>query len=531
MAQGDVKQTVKDTADIVGFISQYTSLIPSGRKMKGLSPFTNEKTPSFFVDPDSGFYYCFSSQKGGDIFSFVQEAEGVGFREALKIVADYAGIDIKSNNEFSNKSSNTPLYQALEIAQSVYQKNITPEIRKSIHSRGITEDSIQEWGIGYAPDSWNILCSNQMQNREEYVTSGLCIQKEKSVYDRFRDRVMFPFYDTQGRIIGFSGRAVKSTDSAKYINSPESPLFNKSTYLYGLNRARSVIRKSNAAMIVEGPIDAIMAHQAGFKFTVATSGTAATKEHLSQIQRLSNRLIIAFDGDSAGVRATLRVISIGLSINMDMKIAVLPKDTDPADIIIKDSESFRKIVRNALSTFEYLFYYITQTYGDKNEDLLRGVREVIIPIIATLQDSLIRESAIRDTAKFCSLNQDAIRNSIEEFQRGSVATNDVVFVRKRVGVQKSREGEIEKDQLLKKIGRGVVYIKEKSVFLSNEEKKILQEVLTLEKIPSIDYRIADIYYGEEFPDEEIRDDQVRIETFDLLKRLRADTLKKRARER
>ena len=184
------------------------------------------------MDPDAGVYYCFSSQKGGDIFSFIQDVEGVDFREALQMLAEQAGIDL-TRRTGSPAPNNTPLYHLLEAAAVVYRRQLTPAVKQYLIGRGISEQSMEVWGIGYAPDDWNTLCTKQMPNLAEHITAGMCIenQEKQSVYDRFRSRVQFPFYDVQGRVIGFSGRVYGDDDGvAKYINSPESPLFNKSSF-------------------------------------------------------------------------------------------------------------------------------------------------------------------------------------------------------------------------------------------------------------------------------------------------------------
>ena len=184
------KQAIKDATDIVDIVSQYTTLSPAGKRMKGLSPFTSEKTPSFFVDPDEGLYYCFSSQKGGDVFTFVQEVEGMTFREALVMLADRAGVQIDNQNtsEKGRETTHSEVYTILDQATKVYQKNLSQDKREHLKERGLTDESIDVWGIGYAPSSWQTLCNASMSKYDEYASAGLCIRKEKNVYDRFRNR-------------------------------------------------------------------------------------------------------------------------------------------------------------------------------------------------------------------------------------------------------------------------------------------------------------------------------------------------------
>ena len=547
MTAHDVKQVIKDTVDIADFISQYTSLTPSGNRMKGLSPFTNEKTPSFFVNPDEGLYYCFSSQKGGDIFSFVQEAEGVDFKNALKIVAEYAGIEL-TQHQSAAQDTKTPLYHALEAAQSVYLKNIPAEVKQYLRSRGITEETANAWGIGYAPDAWNTICDKKMPNCQEYIESGLCVRKDDSVYDRFRGRILFPFYDVRGKIIGFSGRAFGDETGAKYINSPETPLFKKSEFLYGLHRAKSAIRKNNVAMLVEGPIDAIMAHQAGYEFTVATSGTAVTAEHLRQIQRLTRRLIIALDSDAAGVRAALRVIAMCLSFGTDIKIVSLPGNDDPADVLLKDPDVFKTGVKNALAAFEYLFSRVHAEYGEKSEDVVRGVREKIIPMILVIRDPLMRETAVRETAAFCSLGERVITESMEEYRasvkhtrqqpthrqedmRVGERTETGIPLKKAAAPDNKKTAEEKIRQLFFSVGSGKVYLTEHAVPIRPETEELFREIASMEAVPAVERKVVKMRYEIDFPDEKTRSEKVLTQFSDAVTLLRAELLKRQEREK
>ena len=534
MAQDNTKQAIKDAVDIAEYVSQYTSLVPAGNRMKGLSPFTNEKTPSFFVNPQEGFYYCFSSQKGGDIFSFVQEIEGVDFKHALRIVAEYAGIDLAPYSAAA-KDERTPLYHALEAAHTVYRKHLSAEARKYLYSRGITDASIDRWEIGFAPEGWNTVCTAGMTNEREYIAAGLCIKKDSSLYDRFRDRILFPFHDSRGRMIGYSGRAFTDDSGAKYINSSESPLFKKSEFLYGMHLAKSIIRKNNVAMLVEGPVDAIMAHQAGYDFTVATSGTAVTAQHLRQIKRLTNRLIITLDSDNAGIRAALRALTLCLSVGMDAKVVLLPGGADPAETIRKNPDIFRECFKNARPAFEYLFAYIRKEYGDKKEDIIRGVREKIIPVLLTVRDPLIRDSAIRDTAEFCSLSSDAVLQSMRDCQPLSVGRESDLNVagtrtaaRKQAVAQDTRSA-IEKrtQKLLHGVGMGRVYLKEHAAAIRPETVKALDEITAAETVPVFSGKMAKEWYEIRFPEKESRNEKVLTEFTDTVTLLRSELRKRK----
>lgn len=521
---------IKDAIDIVDLVSQYTTLMPAGKRMKGLSPFTNEKTPSFFVDPTVGVYYCFSSQKGGDIFTFVQETEGVDFREALKMLADRAGIDLLSTRS-ERRQDNTTLYHLLESAASVYQKNLTDGVRNYLLSRGMSNESIKVWSIGYAPDAWNTICTKQMPNLAEQVKVGMCVQTEKSVYDRFRNRVQFPFYDEQGRVIGFSGRIYGDGDGAKYINSPESPLFNKSAFLYGLHKAKPYIRKHNVTLLTEGPIDVIMAHQAGYPMTVATSGTAVTGEHLRTLRRLSNRLLIVMDSDAAGNRAALRIIEMTFALNMDSKVVVLPNGSDPADSICEDVQKFKTAVKEALSATAFLTHYVAKVYGNEGEDRIRGVKEVILPIIASNKDPLMRGHAVQEIASFCGLRNEMVEESLRQTQSDKSIQEDTSVLRREIPVSKKKKDD-DPDRKARDLftvaALAVAFLKKHEVALTEEHDTLFQNAQEVfgEKVSGVNEKVAEMRYEERFSDRKKQVQGAQTEMEDMLKQLNAE-LKKR----
>ena len=485
-------QMIKDAIDIVDVIAQYTTLTPAGKRMKGLSPFTNEKTPSFFVDSDAGVYYCFSSQKGGDVFSFIQDMEGVDFKEALQILAERAGINIATSTK--SKQSNAPLYHLLESATTIYQRNLTKEVKQYLTERGINEQSIEEWSIGYAPDDWNTLCTKKTPDLAEQVIAGMCIEnkEKKSVYDRFRNRIQFPFYDEQSRVIGFSGRMYGESEGAKYINSPESPLFKKSSFLYGLHKAKQHIRKHNFSILTEGPIDAIMIHQAGYPMTVATSGTAVTEEHLQTLQRLSNRVIIAFDGDKAGERAVLRVIEMSGIFGMDSKIVMLPDECDPADVIAQDVKQFKKIIKDAVSVTTFLTTYIKKHYGESNEDRIRGVKEVVLPIIAMNKDPMNKEYMTKEIATFCELSPETVLKNMQQIKESTVIKNTKPLQQRKKKSVLARNNK--NNDFLNTAATAIQFLKKQNKPIPESSEQMLHEVQKSKSLPEVDKKVAQMRY-------------------------------------
>ncbi len=521
MDSNTVKESVREATDMVSLVSQYTTLQSAGRRMKGLSPFSNEKTPSFFVDPEGGVYYCFSTQKGGDVFSFVQEMEGVDFREALKILAEKAGIDITAGH--TPKQHTASLYHVLEHAAALYREQMSDDVVSHLTTRGISAASIKQWGIGYAPDAWHTICTPQTAHMENHIQTGMCIRKEKNIYDRFRDRIVFPFHDTQHRVIGFSGREYKKETGAKYINSPESPLFHKSTFLYGLHTAKQHIRRNNFSILTEGVIDTVMVHQAGYPVAVASSGTAVTQNHLRQLQRLSNRLLIALDSDGAGVRATLRVITLAFSIGMDVKVVVLPESMDPADIIARDPREFKAAVKDAMPSVAFIFKHITDTYGKLPEDTLRGVKEELIPIIVHIQDPLIRDRTIQETASFCSVSREAIEESVQLAQQKVPARRpkQVKAVKERQEQKRSERKNSEKRlaELATSVAGARDYLVLHNITVDESLQERIAAVADNVHLPESDERILAVEYEEGFSNPDTRFTCIQDELRDMLSRL------------
>src|SRR3989339_805369 len=326
---------IKSKIDIVSLISSYIKLEKAGGNFKGRCPFHNEKTPSFFVSPDRGSYYCFGCQAKGDIFTFVQEFEGLDFIGSLKVLADQAGVVLESYN-VGEKPEKQRLHSVLEQAVFFYQKKFSDnkEAQDYLKNRGVSEKTIKDFRIGFAPADWRELfdyLSGREIGEKDMLAVGLIKQKEgtTSYYDTFRGRIMFPINDSSGRPVGFSGRILVSDDkSPKYLNSPETVLFNKSEILFGLDKAKKDIRLRDYSILVEGQMDLIMLHQIGMTNAVASSGTALTPNHLIKLQRLSNNIKMFFDGDSAGFVASNRAGKIALSLGMDLKLVSMPEGKD-----------------------------------------------------------------------------------------------------------------------------------------------------------------------------------------------------------
>lgn len=401
MATGDTVQQIKERLSIEEVVAPYVELHKAGKNFKGKSPFTNEKTPSFYVSPDRGMYYCFSSSQGGDIFTFIEKMEGVDFKEALKILADKAGVELVPEDP-QKKTARDRQYEVLDAATSFFEQYLTKKAAASeyLKKRSVAPETIAKWRIGYAPGppdhGWREGKDHLEAkgfSKEELAKAGLIkgFDTGKEPYDLFRDRVMFPIFDNAGHVVAFSGRALTKDDKApKYVNSPETELFNKSEILYGYHQAKQGIRNMDFSLCVEGQFDVVLAHQAGYVNTVAVSGTALTAHHVALLQRLSNRVVLALDADRAGISAVKRAAELMLARGMDVKVARMPDGTDPADMISDDPHKFKEAIGHSGHVIEYLLD-VLEAAGKDDRTFKLKAREEILPYLVLIPNFIDRE--------------------------------------------------------------------------------------------------------------------------------------------
>lgn len=425
MSSGDAVRQIKERLSVVDVIAPYVELHPAGKNMKGKSPFTNEKTPSFYVSPDRGMYYCFSTSQGGDIFTFVQEMEGVDFKGALKILAEKAGVELVAEDP-QKRTERDRQYDVLETATKYFEeyRHKKTDAQKYLEDRGVTPQTIAKWRIGYAPGppehGWRELRTHLAEKKftdAEMLKAGLIKGADagKEPYDLFRDRIMFPIFDNAGHVVAYSGRILtKDSEAPKYVNSPETELFNKSEILYGYDKAKQGIRTMDFALCVEGQFDVVMAHQAGYGNTVAVSGTALTAHHVMLLQRLSNRAVLALDADRAGIAAVKRAAELMLTRGMDVKVVRMPDGEDPADIIQKDATEFKKMVGKASHVIEYLLDILESQNSDERAFKLKA-REEILPYVARIPNRIDQEHFEGVIAERLHTTKDAIHTEVQRF--------------------------------------------------------------------------------------------------------------------
>jgi len=424
-------QKIKERLSIEEVVSSYIKLDKAGSNLKARCPFHNEKTPSFFISPDRGTYYCFGCGASGDIFSFVEEFEGLDFKGALKLLADRAGVQLEHFNP-KEESEKEKLYRVMEEATLYFENNLkeSAEVLEYIKSRGINEKSIKDFRVGYAILDWRKLYDylrSKNFSDTEIEKAGLAKKTEKGMYDRFRGRVMFPITDSSGRVIAFSGRIfVDDGKSAKYLNSPETPIFSKNAVLYGIDKAKDSIRKNNFSILVEGQMDLILSHQAGYKNTVASSGTAMSDSTVSKenvvsnlglVRRLSPNIVLAFDADKAGANATIRAGKIALSLGMDVKVVKMGEGVDPADLISKTGvDAWRQVIKDAKHIIEFLLNKVLENYKDDSRKAGREIKEKILPFVSALESSIEKMHFLKKISDRSGIPQSALEDDLKKIE-------------------------------------------------------------------------------------------------------------------
>lgn len=413
----DAVEEVKSRLSIEDVIGEYVALKRAGRNFKGLSPFGDEKTPSFVVSPEKQIWHDFSSGKGGNVFSFVMEMEGLDFRGALELLARKAGVDLEQFG--SRGSGNTKLkerlYEALELATKFYQVQFSKHktgLDYVLQQRKFTKTIALQFRLGYAPNNGTALVDflkKQKFTDVEIQKSGLSVKRYNGVGDMFRGRLMIPLQDVQGKVIGFTARLMDDQpDAPKYINTPQTLLYDKSRHVYGLHLAKDAIRKQGFAVLVEGNLDVIASHQAGVINTVATAGTALTEPHLKTIGRFAGDVRLAFDADKAGLAATERAIPIASKVNVSLSIITLQEGKDPDDLIQKDP----KLWEEAITKHKYALDWLIQRY-QKQLDLNTGqgkkrFSDVLLPTVKGLQDAVEQDHYLQQIAKITGVRVEAL---------------------------------------------------------------------------------------------------------------------------
>lgn len=473
-------EKIKERLSIIDVLSSYITIEKAGGSLKARCPFHQEKTPSFFISPERNTYYCFGCGAKGDIFSFVQEFESLDFLGALKVLADKAGVTIESFEKGTGDTKKR-IFDCLEEATLFFQQELKKNNEALIYlkKRGLAIEIVRDWRIGFAPDDWHIL-QKHLQTKnftlKEIEEAGLIKQGEKgNEYARFRGRIMFPIFDGSSRVVAFSGRILHGDASeAKYINSPETLVFEKSKILFGYNKAKREMKEKGFTILVEGQMDLLLSHQAGFGNTVASSGTAFTFEQAEIIKRLSDEIYIAYDSDKAGQNASFRAWKIALRSGLKVKAVTLPEGLDPADAILKDKNIWQKAIESAKSIIEY-YIEMLESGDEKRRDEI--IKDKILPLVAFVESSIDQARFLQHLSQKTGIPENSLR---EEMQKIPKSIDDESEVSKREIVTSKAVNGIRRKAIALSF-----YLKEHGIAESEkfntELERILEDVSVLEK--------------------------------------------------
>jgi len=416
----DMKEEVRSRLNIEDVVGEYVQLKRAGRNFKGLSPFTGERTPSFYVSPDKNIWHDFSSNKGGDVFSFVMEVEGIDFRAALELLARRVGVDLAQYDsagaqEMAKRKNR--VYEILELTTQYYQQSLLKNqhaVEYVFGKRKLSKEIVQSFRIGYAPSTGDALVNFLKMKKftqQEAQDAGLL---NRFSGDLFRGRMMVPLMDGSGRVIGFTARILEDEPNApKYLNTPETILYNKGRHVFGLSQAKEAIRKVDYAVIVEGNLDVVSSHQVGVSQVVATAGTAMTENHLKALVRLTPNARLAFDGDAAGLAATERAIPIAQTVGIDLTIISLGDDAkDPDELIQKDPTLWQKAIDDA----EPVVDWVLKQYS-RREDLSTAVGKrkfttAALRVVRALQDPVEQEHYLQKVSTYTDSSMDTLKEKL-----------------------------------------------------------------------------------------------------------------------
>lgn len=422
----DAKEEVRARLAIEDIIGEYVQLKRAGRNWKGLSPFSGEKTPSFFVSPDKNIWHDFSSNQGGDIFSFIMQVEGLDFRGALELLARKAGVDLSMYDSDTSRqlaSKKKKLLKINETATIFYQRLLfkDKEAVEYVQRRGLDRGSVHEFRIGYAPDGGVLkrFLLKKGYTERDLKDAGLIGVRG---HDVFRSRMMIPLSDGQGQVVGFTGRIMKQIENApKYLNTPQTLLYDKGRHIFGLAQAKQAIRSEGFAVIVEGNLDVVSSHQAGVKQTVATAGTAMTEHHLKALSRLTSDIRLCFDGDKAGLAATERAIGIAQRVNVELSIVSLPEDyKDPDELIQHDAALWAEAVKQTRPAIEWVIDQYARRGDMTTAAGKRQLTSEATRLLQAVQDPVEREHYFDLIAQKTGASRQAVERRFE--QGGEVET-------------------------------------------------------------------------------------------------------------
>ena len=436
-------EQIKEKLDIAEFVRSYISIQPAGKNFKALCPFHKEKTPSFIISPERQTWHCFGAcSDGGDIFKFLMKYENLEFHEALKILAEKAGVELKRISPADQKQFGV-LYEINEAAKEFFISQLAEktniEANKYLDNRGLKPETIKEFELGLAPDKWDSLAVYLIKkgySAADIERAGLIFKNERgNLIDRFRNRIMFPIYNNFGKTIGFSGRILpqfETPETGKYVNSPETLIFNKSKILYGFHKTKNHIREKKITVAVEGQMDFLMAYQDGVKNAVAISGTALTADHLKVLKRLADEIIFCFDNDEAGLKAAERGIDLANQQDFSVKLLVIENYKDPAEIIQKSPGLLLKLLDEAKSAMEFYFdRYLNKQLTTNNQQLTTKINlsefkkniRIVLLKIKNLASAIEQAHWLKELSSKIGVKEDVLLEELSQLKKSNLSEN------------------------------------------------------------------------------------------------------------
>lgn len=478
-------QQIKDKIDVVDLIGEYVQLKPAGINYKGLCPFHREKSPSFMVNRERQRWHCFGCSKSGDIFTFLQELEGMEFIEVLKHLADRAGVKLENTrgSEIAGNQKNR-LKEICETATHFYHEFLlrmpaAQDARDYLQKRGLTEETIKKWRIGFIPDQWELLTQYLLKKGfgiEDIIAAGLTIKKEgatngKGFYDRFRGRIMFPIFDMYGAVVGFTGRVLVETEKSggKYVNTPETPIYNKSSIVFALNFAKNTIKQKDLIVMVEGQMDVIACHQAGMENVVATSGTAMTEMQVRLLKRYSENMALAFDADAAGQNAAKRGIDIAMTEGMNVRVIRIPdgEGKDPDECLKKNPATWFKAVDDAR---DIMVWYIERAFSLHDPKTPQGKQKIaaeVLTEIARIPSAIIQDHWLNELAGKLQVDTAVMREELSRMAQKAKPTPQYGASMAKPVEQKPKNIEAPKTRIESLFARAL------GLLFSNQDKTVL----------------------------------------------------------
>ncbi|MFA5210939.1 MAG: DNA primase [Patescibacteria group bacterium] len=503
----DIRQ-IKDKIDIIDLLSEYIQLKPAGINKKACCPFHNEKTPSFMVNAERQSWHCFGCGKGGDIFTFIQEIEGMDFKETLKYLAEKAGVELSNNFQSEVKSDKKNRLKEVNLEASRFfhkfllQMAQSQEAREYLKKRNLEEKTIIDWQIGYVPDQWDLLTKYLLKKGfsiDDLTETGLTIKKDnsdiqkmKGFYDRFRDRIMFPIWDVHDNVVGFTGRILKEKENSggKYVNTPQTEVFDKSGLVFALNKAKKFIKEENLVVLVEGQMDVITCHQAGMKNVVASSGTALTEKQIKLLKRYSENINISFDADPAGVAAARRGIGIALSEGMHVKIIQIPdgQGKDPDECIKKNKNIWFEAVKNARPVMDWYFELAFKNKDLNNPRDKQSIADELLAEIKNIPFAVEKDFWMQKLSMTLGVNIDVLTQDLIRHKESK--TNEPKLIKSF----SSKEGNIfnkESDDLIRSLEVFLMLILQNPSFVEKDNFSLPFKILDRQKLSPSAY--LDLY--------------------------------------